>query len=39
MGVKYLQIMNIDNILSKMADPFMIGYMEERDIQVAVKAL
>ncbi|ORC91598.1 UDP-sugar pyrophosphorylase [Trypanosoma theileri] len=38
LGVKYIQIGNVDNLLSKMADPLFIGYAVEEKAHVVVKS-
>lgn len=36
-GVKYLQILGIDNILNKIADPVLVGYMVKSELEVVSK--
>ncbi|KAH9593191.1 UDPGP family [Trypanosoma melophagium] len=38
LGVKYLQLGNVDNILSKVADPLFIGYAVKENAHVVVKS-
>jgi len=36
-GVEYLHVSGIDNILSKFADPLFVGYMKERNLDILCK--
>jgi len=36
-GVKFLQILGIDNILNKIADPVMVGYCVKNNLEVVSK--
>jgi len=36
-GIKYLQILGIDNILNKLADPVMVGYCVKENLEVVSK--
>lgn len=37
MGIKYVQMMGIDNVLSKPADPFFVGWAESMNYDVSSK--
>mmetsp|Transcript_10064 Transcript_10064/g.8581 ORF Transcript_10064/g.8581 Transcript_10064/m.8581 type:complete len:173 (+) Transcript_10064:64-582(+) len=36
-GIKYIQMMGIENVLNKPADPFLIGYTEENNLDCSTK--
>ena len=36
-GVKYIQILQIDNILTKTYDPLMIGYLVKNHFEIVTK--
>ena len=38
-GVKYLQVISVDNILSKIADPSFFGLIEVKNVKLGVKAI
>jgi UDP-N-acetylglucosamine/UDP-N-acetylgalactosamine diphosphorylase/putative uridylyltransferase len=36
-GVQFVHINNVDNVLSKLADPILIGYLNKKNLDIAVK--
>jgi UDP-N-acetylglucosamine/UDP-N-acetylgalactosamine diphosphorylase len=38
-GIKYVQITNVDNILSKIADPTFFGLIDKENVDLAVKTI
>jgi UDP-N-acetylglucosamine pyrophosphorylase len=38
-GIKYIQITNVDNILSKIADPTFFGLIDKENVDLAVKTI